>query len=457
MQPILGYSNNKIMKPILICSNCYYYGLYLQSLIEQVFEDSTILVRQPFKKSLLRKYKPGMLVIEIDKSFVSQNQGILKKKIPVILIQDNSSPSESPSSLKVFNKPLKIREFLETLYSLYYQKTDNQTEFNRSVISDGFTFIGHSSVIKDLRKNIYRISKTDLNVLIYGQTGTGKGLVALLLHHNSRRRNNQFLQLNCANVPCSLLESELFGHKKGAFTDACSDKPGKFQLASKGTIFLDEVSEMSSLMQAKLLHVLQDGEFSPVGSLKNIKSDVRIIAATNADLNSMKQLGNFRTDLYYRLAVLGIYIPPLKEHKTDIYPLTIYFLDYYSKKYNKKVPQPSKGLWQRFSEYDWPGNVRELENAVKLLVVMENEELIKEKMQEKKLNIDNYLTSLNEHINYGGQGMSLKELSSKTASNAEKKLIRKIIYEHKVNKKMASHMLQISYKSLLNKIKKYGL
>ncbi len=234
--------------------------------------------------------------------------------------------------------------------------------------------LGKSKAIRDLIELIEKVAKTDSTVLILGESGTGKSLVAKTIHYESKRREAPFITVNCASIPENLLEAELFGYEKGAFTGAYSSKKGKFELANGGTIFLDEIGDMPLSLQAKLLRVLQDKEIEPLGSEKTVKVDVRIIAATNRDLKKLVEEGKFREDLYYRLNVIPIYIPPLRERKEDVPLLIEYYLEEFNRKYGKRV-RITKRAMKLLLEYDWPGNVRELANLMERLVILNDEEV----------------------------------------------------------------------------------
>lgn len=230
--------------------------------------------------------------------------------------------------------------------------------------------IGISGGMKDVFRMIERVADTNATVLLRGESGTGKELAARALHNNSRRREKPFVAVSCAALPETLLESELFGHEKGAFTGAISRKPGRFELADNGTLFLDEICEMSPGIQVKLLRVLQEREFERVGGTKPVKVDVRLITATNRDPEEEIKKGTFRADLYYRLQVLQITLPPLRERREDIPPLAEYFLEKFNKKNNRAVKRISREAMNLLKEHDWPGNVRELENTIERAVVL---------------------------------------------------------------------------------------
>jgi DNA-binding NtrC family response regulator len=235
---------------------------------------------------------------------------------------------------------------------------------------------GRSERMQQITRVIEQVADSDVTVLIRGESGVGKELVARALHQQSGRRQRPFVKVNCAALPADLLESELFGHEKGAFTGAATTRIGKFEQADGGTMFMDEIGEMKPGLQAKLLHVLQDAEFTKLGSNKRVAVDVRVVAATNRDLEAMMLKGDFREDLYYRLKVIEVLVPPLRERRDEIQPLTEFFLGRYARRYNRPPRPLSEELRQRFMSYDWPGNVRELENMIKRIVVLQDESLV---------------------------------------------------------------------------------
>lgn len=237
--------------------------------------------------------------------------------------------------------------------------------------------IAESFKMKEVLALVHKVAQTDATVLILGESGTGKEVVSRLIHNLSNRRTKSFLTINCAAIPEGLLESELFGHEKGSFTGAERAKPGLFELAHEGTLFLDEIGDMPLSLQAKLLRVLQDGTFHRIGGTREITIDVRVIAATNRDLETMVKEGRFREDLYWRLNVFSVCLPPLRARKEDILALANYFLAKYSERHRKKVSHISRNVMERLLTYDFPGNVRELENAIERAVIMTDEETIR--------------------------------------------------------------------------------
>jgi DNA-binding NtrC family response regulator len=241
---------------------------------------------------------------------------------------------------------------------------------------DARVLISTSPSMRRARALVERIADTDVPVLLLGESGTGKEVIAREIHARSNRKNKPFIKINCAALPAELLESELFGHERGAFTGATAEKPGKFELADQGTIFLDEIGEMAIRLQAKLLQVLQDEEFFRVGGKKSVRVDSRVVVATNRDLEKEIALGNFREDLYYRLNVVAIRLPPLRERREDVVPLTDHFLKKYGRHYINGVSELPREVLQAFADYDWPGNVRELENMVRRLCVLKDATLV---------------------------------------------------------------------------------
>jgi two-component system response regulator AtoC len=302
---------------------------------------------------------------------------------------------------------------------------------------------------------IEQVADTDVTVVIHGESGVGKELVARALHYRSLRKNKPFIKINCAALPQELLESELFGYEKGAFTGAYNRKPGKFELAHGGTIFLDEIAEISPSLQAKLLQVLQDGEFARLGGKRDIQVSVRVLAATNKNLEEYVRLGRFREDLYYRLNVLNIHVPPLRERREEIPVLTQHLLDKYSRKYGKSGLTLSREANDLLLIHDWPGNVRELENMIKRMVVLGGEEAItRELCQQPTPTQPPEVKSQNVAE---PRPISLKEISRKAALQAEREVIQKTLDKTRWNRKMAARLLCISYKALLYKIKESGL
>lgn len=318
---------------------------------------------------------------------------------------------------------------------------------------DGISEIASASPkMQAVKKLLIQVAATDATVMIQGESGVGKELVARAIHRNSRRSQRPYVRINCAALPADLLESELFGYERGAFTGAIREKPGKFELAHEGTIFLDEVTEMGPALQAKFLHVLQDGEFSKLGGRKDIKVDVRVVAATNRVLEQAVAEGHFREDFYYRLNVVTITVPPLRERIEDIPVLARYFQKRFAHQYNNpSAPELSDKILHLFMEYRWPGNVRELENLMRRWIILNDEKSLRNELVMK----------MNSELGAGApmsqNGLSLKQVSRKRSMEVERELILSTLHETGWHLKRTAERLKISYRALQYKVKDYGL
>lgn len=332
--------------------------------------------------------------------------------------------------------------------------------------------IGVSASIERIRELIKHVADTGLNIVISGESGVGKEVVAQNLYQLSPRKNKPFVKVNCAALPDGLLESELFGFERGAFTGAERKKRGKFELAHEGVLFLDEIGDMSFSLQAKLLHVLQSGEFAPLGSEREFKTDTWVIAATNCELEKSIKEGKFREDLYYRLNIIKIQIPPLRERPEDIPPLVDFYINRYITQFdNKQLLKPSSHIVQRLMEHPWPGNVRELQNVLKrFLVVCDWDEIVDE-LSVNKLSsnpdsgdeappmsglsaasiVSDYL-DLNGSDQNDFKGFSLKAIKRQALDQVEKEVIAFVLDRTGWNRSKASKILKVSYKTLLYKI-----
>jgi two-component system, NtrC family, response regulator AtoC len=321
-------------------------------------------------------------------------------------------------------------------------------------ITEDLCFLAASPQMVRIRQQILQIAPVDVPVFIYGESGVGKEVVARMIHMRSTRRNQAFIKVNCAALPGELLESELFGFEQGAFTGAVRSKPGKFELATKGTIFLDEIAEMSPHLQAKLLHVLQDHQFSRLGGRQLIEVDVRVLAATNVEIQEAMKSGRLREDLYYRLNVLSLHVPPLRERATEIPLLFRHFLQKYSAKFNKETVVPSQHLMEAAVRYPWPGNLRELENFVKRYVILEDDEGSFRELLEMSATRQR-ISPREEAAPAREQG--LKALVRSLKDEAEMEAIADALEKTHWCRKDAAKMLGISYKALLYKVRQFGL
>jgi len=360
------------------------------------------------------------------------------------------------------------------------------TELRRQLSDDqdrAFLFWGDNPDMKTIATVIEQVSDSDVTVLIRGESGVGKELVARAIHQRSLRRDRPFVKVNCAALPAELLESELFGHEKGAFTGAATTRVGKFEQADTGTIFLDEIAEMKGALQAKLLHVLQDAQFTKLGSNKSITVDVRIVAATNRDLETMMLRGEFREDLYYRLKVIEVTVPPLRERRGEIANLTEFFIDRYARRYNRPQRELSPELAQLFQSYEWPGNIRELENMIKRIVILQDESLVIREMSRAPRTVVAYagagvgdsngvVTEEPDDLDGEGSddesqpdvpvvmapaGSRLADVAKAAAVKAERAIIEDTLKQVHWNRRRAAEQLGVSYKTLLNKIKECGI
>jgi two-component system response regulator AtoC len=435
----------------------------------------------------------------------------IDKDVPIIVISGQGRTSVVVQAMRLGATDFLCKPFEENELEMVIEKALKQHQLSQEVASlraqlkeqSRYTMLfGHSHQMQEVRDLIERVSDTDVTVLIRGESGVGKELVARALHEQSLRKDKPFVKVNCAALPTELLESELFGFEKGAFTGAIQHKPGKFEFANHGTMFLDEIGDMSFPLQAKLLQALQDGEFSRLGGKADVHVDVRVITATNCDLEAAVAAGRFREDLYFRLNVVTITIPPLRERREEIPMLTDHFVKKYSVQYNKPFPGVSADLSRLFLEYEWPGNVRQLENMIKRMVVLGSEAAIVHELQQPASPLHNWPHTTSSYsaprptapplqpvmpppaaaaapvavvmapasVGMGSvasiaapagasapSNVSLKDISRTAAREAERELILRMLTRTRWNRKEAAEILGISYKALLYKIKENGL
>jgi two-component system, NtrC family, response regulator PilR len=390
---------------------------------------------------------------------------VIKPEIPVIMITAFASANDAVEAMKLgaedyITKPFNLDELKIIIEkSLYKKNIETENVRLKSQLTDKEKFeniVGKNHQMLKIYQLIDTISQTDSTVLISGESGTGKELIAKAIHKKSPREKNEFISINCGALPENLLESELFGHCKGAFTDAYKDKEGLLELADKGTILLDEVGEMSQKMQVKLLRAIQERKIRRVGSNREIEVDVRIIAATNKDLMEGMKSGEFRSDLYYRLNVISINVPPLRERKDDIPLLLNYFLKYYNKRFNREIEGFQKEILDLFLDYSWPGNIRELENFVERAVALEKNkfigldtlptELIFNISEKNALEIDIGAMLVDGNFDY-----------SQYIDDVSRKIILKALELNNSNIKKTAEMLKLNYRSLRYLLDKFNL
>lgn len=322
-------------------------------------------------------------------------------------------------------------------------------ESNLALPPDAAIF-GASEAMKKVRRDLAMVASADVPVLIQGPSGTGKEIIAKLIHQMSAYAKGPYLKINCPAIPDQLLESELFGYEKGSFTGAFTSKPGLITLANRGTLFLDEIGELSLAMQSKLLQVLQDGKFCRIGAQEDTRSEARVICATNRDLKQEIEAGNFREDLFYRINVVNITMPSLRERNADIPELVEYFRGYFNMAYNRKAPPLSGSLMRLLQAYHWPGNIRQLENLLKRYVILGTEACITNDLAEP------LPSSFELEIPEEGP-VPLKKMTQQAVRRLERQIILKVLQAQHWNRRRAAEILRISYRALLYKIRDAGL
>jgi len=398
----------------------------------------------------------------------------IKPTVSIVVLSANKDPESIFRASKLgaddyINKPVDPKELDVRITKvldnqrLYAEVTQLREQVRRQ--SDFTMLFGTSPKMMEVKMTIEQVADTTATVLIRGESGTGKEVVARMIYGESSRGDKPFVKVNCAAIPHELLESELFGYEPGAFTGATRQKLGKFEQANGGTVFLDEISEMHPALQAKLLHVLQDHEFSRLGGKRDIQVDVRVLAATNKPLERAVEEGVFREDLFYRLNVVSIHIPPLRERREEIPVFLEYFLEKYSQHYGKRPPMFSEYAVTRMMEYAWPGNIRELENLVKRYVIVGNEAQIIRELSTHKPIVASFagtpaaapvatLPPVQTKPNGSDLEMpSLLEIGRRAAMQAEREAIERVLAQTRWNRRQAAKILKISYKALLNKLK----
>jgi two-component system, NtrC family, response regulator AtoC len=430
---------------------------------------------------MLKRFDPQIILLDIAMPGMNGLEALerikkIKHEVTVIILSGYGQANTIVRAMKLGASDFVTKPFdppeLEIIIGKALENVRMMTELGHlreqvKLGTEATLLFGDSPNMVEVKDLIDLVADTDATVLIRGESGTGKELVARRLHTLSSRSKKPLVKLNCAAIPHELLESELFGYERGAFTGAQRQKPGKFELAHGGTIFLDEISEMHPALQAKLLHVLQDGEFTRLGGKEDVSVNVRVISATNRVLERQVELGTFREDLFYRLNVVSIFLPPLRERKEDIPMLIEHFLKRYNNYYNKNAKPFSAESILRLIDYNWPGNVRQMENLIKRYVILGNEaQIIKEAFSAPpdQLPIQHVsgplvpivVPSEHEFLHHEKKDLtnvSLKDLGRKAALEAEQEAIERVLNQTKWNRREAAKILKISYKALLNKIK----
>ena len=406
---------------------------------------------QALKKSFFDLCFIDLAMPGVDGMAVIEESLRIAPDLPFVMVTGYATIDKAVKAIKLgaydfVEKPVSLERLLITAKNaIEKRRLKQKTQLLSAEILNRYKMIGSSAPMRKIYDLIKKISQTNSTVLITGETGTGKELAAVALHWQSNRASGPFVKVNCAAIPETLIESELFGHKKGAFTNAVSDKIGKFELADKGTIFLDEIGDMSLNVQAKVLRVLQEFEFEPVGDNKIRKVDVRVIAATNKPLYRLIEEGKFREDLFYRLKVIEIDMPPLRIRKDDIPELIEFFLRQFSDSYNRCFKILSKRALDILCEYDWPGNVRELKGVAEKLVVLTEGDTIREQDVSEILFKKNEI----EHIKQG----KFKDVMI----DVERDFIKRTLNENNWNVTRSADVLGLNRTSLYKKMKNLGI
>jgi DNA-binding NtrC family response regulator len=382
---------------------------------------------------------------------------LLQPDLPVVMLTAHGTVGSAVEAMKIGAFDYLTKPFTREQLRVVLRKTldvaalRQENRHLREVVAERFSFvhmIAGSRAMHDVTDVASRVVQTDTTVLLYGESGTGKELLAKAIHFHSDRKRHPFIVVNCAAIPESLLESELFGHRRGSFTGAVTDKQGKFEAANKGTIFLDEIGELPLLMQVKILRVLQNREIDKVGESRPAKIDVRIIAATNRDLEKMLADGGFRDDLYYRLAVVAIRMPPLRERADDIPLLVEHFVDKHAARLGRPRPSINRDVYSALNLYTWPGNIRELENIVERALVLDRDGVIGlDDLPDRLRGREQGLGRL--RIELPDEGLSLETV--------ERDLLQAALEKHDWNQTKAAAYLGITRSALLYRMQKFGL
>ena len=419
-------------------------------------------------------YAPSLIVLDVimpgmDGIEVLENVKRINHSIPVILLSAVGQIKTVVDAMKIGAADFLVKPFEEPELELAIENVFEKAKLREEVRTlkrqlDHYSEYGdvlstnpRMNRVRDIARHV---ADTDVPVLLLGESGVGKEVLARFIHQNSSRKDQPFVKINCAALPHDLLESELFGYEKGAFTGALNEKPGKFELAERGTLLLDEIGEMSPHLQAKLLHVLQDAEYTRLGGKKTVHVEARILASTNIILEEAVAKGKFREDLYFRLNVIRLDIPPLRERREDIPVLCNYFLQKYRDRYKSSVDDIPAELMDTFYRYDWPGNIRQLENAVKRYLILPDISLTLSELREPT-----HAVAAAAAVAVAAapaawskeDRMSLKDVGSRAAEQAEKELVLRVLEETAWNRKQAARRLNICYKALLNKLKRWQI
>lgn len=417
-----------------------------------------LLKVEKFDLFLLDLMMPGISGLDVLREAASQNISAVSIVITAHATVQTAVEAMKLGAFDYITKPFNLEElFLAIKRALDVSKLQEENTRLKKELKRKFGYkkiVGNSARIQNVIKFIEKIADTDSTVLVTGESGTGKELVAKTIHYNSLRSKKPFVPLNCAAIPKDILESELFGHEKGAFTGAVSTRIGRFEMANNGTLFLDEIGELAPALQVKLLRVLQEKEFERVGGIKTIKVDVRILAATNRDLEKAVSEGKFREDLYYRLNVIPLHLPPLRKMKEDIPLLLEHFIADIARRKKKQLPRISERAMQCMINYKWPGNVRELENLVeRMLILKEGEEITPDDLPERVVDKRLVQTSTVKAQILSTEGVDLNMMLDEIENN----MIVQALEISKGVKSKAASLLGLNRTTLIEKLKKKAI
>jgi len=434
----------------------------LKTLVAHEGDTALKIIRSKMPDIVLLDIKmPGMDGIEVLKRVKE-----LDENLPVVMITAYANIQGAVDAIRLgahdyLAKPFDDHEVIRVVYRALAERNLKLKLRSLSNKIQGDSYIrgmmGPSDVIGQLIYDVNCVAKSDFTIVILGETGSGKELIARVIHEASPRSEGPFVPVDCGAIPETLLESELFGHEKGAFTGADLKKPGKFELAQGGTLFLDEIVNMPLSSQAKLLRVLQDKKVSRVGSTKPINVDVRVLAASNRDIEDAVASGSFRRDLFYRLNEFTIKIPPLRERKEDIPYLVKRFLDLTNKELKKNVEGFSESAIERLTAYDWPGNVRQLRSTIRRAVLLADKMITEKHLDLKKISLPAFAINQKKVEGMPWKDLSLKEIVRGKMIEVEREVLGKVLKYTGGNKAKAARMLQIDYKTIHTKVKQLGI
>jgi len=410
---------------------------------------------------------PSLLIVDVVMPGISGIEVLeavkkVQPSLPVIVLSAIGQIKTVVDAMKMGAADFLVKPFEEAELELAIENVFEKQKLREEVRSlrkqldqynESGDFVLTNVRMSKIREIAKQVADTDVPVLILGESGVGKEVLARFIHTHSSRHDKPFVKVNCAALPHDLLESELFGYERGAFTGALNDKPGKFELADKGTLLLDEIGEMTPHLQAKLLHVLQDSEYMRLGGKRTVRVDARVLASTNIDLEQAVGNGKFREDLYFRLNVIRLDIPPLRERREDIPVLANYLLSKFRDRYKSTVEEFPPQLLDAFMRYDWPGNIRQLENAIKRYLILPDMDMTLAELRDSVSSTAPIVIPIKPKEDK----MSLKDVGSRAAEQAERELVLKVLEETAWNRKQAARRLNICYKALLNKLKRWQI